>query len=94
LSGFLQGEITEANKPVKRFGYLISSVFLLLTVIAMLVHSVAVVWLFLITMYLLTGSLWAPPLIRPLYRIFGKYLVPSETRKPEEKTHDSPKKRR
>ncbi len=77
MSGFLQGEITEANKPVKRFGYLISSVFLLLTVLAMLAHSVAVVWLFLITMYLLTGSLWLPLLIRPLYRLFGKYLVPS-----------------
>ncbi len=86
MTGFLQGDITAANKPIKRFGYLISSVFLLLTVGAMLAQSAAVVWFFLITMYLLTGSLWAPLLIRPLYHLFGKYLVPAA----KEKTHDHP----
>ena len=88
MSGFLQGNITTANKPIKRFGYLISSVFLLLTVGAMLAQSAAVVWLFLITMYLLSGSLWAPLLIRPLYHLFGKYLVPAEQPEAKEKPND------
>jgi len=89
MSGFLQGQTTAENEVVKRFGFLISAVFLILTVLAMLIKSVTMPWLFLITMYLLTGSLWTPILIRPLYKLFGKYLVPEAEKEVKEKAHDS-----
>ncbi|HED11843.1 MAG TPA: hypothetical protein ENJ10_14230 [Caldithrix abyssi] len=65
----------EKDLAVKRFGYLLS-------LAAMVIANVGIVnewpstpiW-FLVTMYLLLGSMWMPQLIRPFYRWFGHYIV-------------------
>jgi len=84
VSPFLEGKTTKENLPVKRFGYLISALFLVTAVIGMINMWSVTPLLFLITLYLLTGSLWIPALVRPLYRLFGKYIV-----KPDEDDQDS-----
>lgn len=94
MSGFLQGKVTEQNIAVKRFGYLLSAVFLMATVIAMAVESALLPWIFLGTMYTLSGTLWMPVLIKPFYSLFGKYLIPSSGNsisKPENNTHETSK---
>ena len=70
MSDFLQGKPTQENRAVKHFGYILSALFLSATGIASLGHSSLTPWLFLITMYLLTGSLWLPVLIKPFYKGF------------------------
>ena len=75
MSHFLEGTTTRQNQPVKRFGYLLSAIFLILANLSLIFKWPATPWLFIITMYLLTGSLWIPLLIKPLYIIFGKYVV-------------------
>ena len=75
MSGFLQGKTTKDNLPVKRFGYLLSLILIIGTVIAMMLKWIVTPYLFLITMYFLTGALWIPALIRPFYRLFGKNIV-------------------
>ena len=79
MSGFLQGRTTKENLPVKRFGYLLSGILVIITVVSMMLKWAITPLIFLITMYFLTGALWIPLLIKPFYRLFGKYLV-----KPEE----------
>lgn len=74
MSGLIQGKTTEENIAVKRFGYLFSALFLCASVVAMVAESACFPWLFLVTMYFLSASLWLPVLIRPLYSLFGKYL--------------------
>lgn len=69
---------------VKRFGYVISAVLLLLSNISLFNKWPATPIIFLVTMYFLTGSLWIPAIIKPFYRLFGKYLIkPTDTSKPE-----------
>lgn len=75
MSGFLEGRTTKENLPIKRFGYLISAIFLIFSVISLIKNWSITPLLFLLTMYLLTGSLWIPSLIKPFYNIFGKYIV-------------------
>lgn len=84
MTPFLEGKTTKKNLPVKRFGYLISALFLIVAVIAMINQWSITPPLFLLTMYLLTGSLWIPSLVRPLYQLFGKYII-----KPNEDEGDS-----
>ncbi len=87
MNVFLQGATTRQNLPVKRFGYILSAVFLVLSNVAYVLDWQATPYLFLFTLYLLTGSLWIPALIRPFYRWFGKYLI-----KPHDNMSDSGKK--
>ena len=75
MSGFLEGKTTKENLPLKRFGYLISAICLVFSVISLINSWSITPLLFLITMYLLTGSLWIPVLIKPIYNILGKYIV-------------------
>ena len=64
---------------VKRFGYIISTFFLILANISLVNLWALTPILFIVTMYLLTGALWGPALIRPIYNLFGKYIIkPSE----------------
>ncbi len=65
---------------VKRFGYLLSAIFLILTNIGLVAKWSLMPLFFLITMYCLTASLWFPVLIKPLYQVIGKYIIkPTET---------------
>lgn len=91
MSGFIQGKTTSDNLAIKRFGYLLSALFLIASVVAMMAESISFPWLFLITMYLLSGSLWMPKLIRPVYQLFGKYLPltdPNRVASQPDETHD------
>jgi hypothetical protein len=63
------------STPVKRFGYLLSAIFLVLTNIALIYEWPSIPYLTLVTMYFLTASLWFPKLINPLYKLFGKYII-------------------
>ena len=78
MDSFIQGKATRENIHIRRFGYLISAVFLIITGISGMARWPATPWLFLVTMYLLTGSLWIPALIKPFYRLFGKYIIKQE----------------
>ncbi len=64
------------KKAIQRFGYIISALFMLATGVGVLLRWVYSPLVFLLTMYLLTGSLWAPQLIRPLYDRFGRKWIP------------------
>jgi len=75
MSGILQGKVTGENRHLKYFGYLLSVVFLIASVAATLRHSSLTPWLFLITMYFLTGCLWTPILIKPFYLLFGRFII-------------------
>ncbi len=66
------------KKAVQRFGYIISGILMLISGIGVLVKWVWSPLVFLVTMYVLTGSLWAPQLIRPLYDRFGQKIVPRD----------------
>ncbi len=59
---------------VKRFGYVVSVILLLLSNISLIIKWPATPIIFLITMYFLTGALWAPAIIKPFYRLFQKYI--------------------
>ena len=94
MNRIIQGKPTEENIPVKRFGYLFSAFFLVLTAMAMLIKSTLLPLLFVAAMYFIGGSLWIPALIKPFYNWFGHFLVPSakEPLKPgENNTHESAK---
>ncbi len=88
MSHFLEGKTTRENQPVKRFGYLFSAIFLVLANIGLISNWGSTPLLFLVTMYLLTGSLWIPGLVRPLYKLFGKYIV-KPVENDEKKADDS-----
>jgi len=91
MSSLIQGKTTAENLAIKRFGYLLSAMFLVASVVAMMAESISFPWLFLITMYLLSGSLWMPKLIRPVYHLFGKYLPltdPDRDASQSNETHD------
>lgn len=77
MNGFLQGKTTRSNSAVKQFGYLLSALFLLGSVTGMVLEWPYTPWLVLLTMYLLTGSLWIPSLLKPLYTAFGKHIIKS-----------------
>lgn len=87
MTPFLEGKATRENLPVKRFGYLVSAIFLVLANIGLISQWKSTPWLFLITMYFLTGSLWIPLLVRPFYKLIGRYIVkPSENKREESDT--------
>jgi len=78
------------KKAIQRFVYVISAVFMLATGATVLMRWVYSPLLFLLTMYLLTGSLWAPQLIRPLYDRFGrKWIPPGLDKKPDDPQDDN-----
>ena len=83
MTPFLEGKATRENLPVKRFGYLVSAILLVLANISLISGWGVTPILFLLTMYFLTGSLWIPILVRPFYILIGKYIV-----KPTENTRD------
>ncbi len=60
---------------IKRFGYVISTILLILSNIALINEWHSTPFIFIITMYFLTGSLWGSAIIKPFYTLFGKYLV-------------------
>ena len=59
---------------IKRFGYVLSALFIVISNISLINNWSFTPVLFLITMYFLTGALWAPSLIKPFYQLFGKNL--------------------
>jgi hypothetical protein len=75
VSAIINGN-PKRNVEVRRFGYLLSTLFIILTLIAMLAESALLPWSFLLLMYFLTGSMWVPGLIKPFYNLFGKYIIP------------------
>ncbi len=94
MNKIIQGKSTEENVPIKRFGYLFSVFFLILTAIAMLIKSILLPFLFIAAMYFIGGSLWVPALIKPFYNWFGHFLVPAvqESPKPNKNNaHESAK---
>jgi len=82
MDSFLQGKTDAGNIHIKRFGYLLSAVFLIITSIGLLAKWTITPWLFLFTMYLLTGCLWIPVLIKPFYLLLGKYIIKPEENNP------------
>ena len=78
MSSLIEGKTNKANISVKRFGYLLSAVFLVGANISLINEWPVTPWLFLILLYLLTGSLWIPSLIKPFYMLFGKYIIKPE----------------
>jgi len=60
---------------IKRFGYVISAFFVIISNISLINKWPATPLLFLITMYFLTAALWIPALIKPIYNIFKKPLA-------------------
>jgi len=83
MNGFLEGKTTASNLAVKQFGYLLSALFLLISVTGMVLEWLYTPWLALITMYFLTGSLWIPSLIKPFYTIIGRYIIKPDSNKNE-----------
>jgi hypothetical protein len=79
LNIFLEGTTTKENLPIKRFGYLISALLIIISTISMAMNWAATPWLFLITMYFLTGSLWVLILIKPFYLLFAKIFLKKDT---------------
>ncbi len=97
MTKVIQGKATEENVSVKRFGYLFSAFFLILTAAAMLIKSTLLPLVFIAAMYFIGGSLWVPALIKPFYKWFGRFLVPAakKTVTPHEiSTHESVKNNR
>jgi hypothetical protein len=71
---------------VKRFGYVVSAILLVISNIALVNESAYTPILFILTMYFLTGSLWGPGLIRVFYNLFGKQLFKDESGQPKSDT--------
>lgn len=97
MNKIIQGKPTEENISVKRFGYLFSTFFMVLTAVAMIIKSSLLPLLFIAAMYFIGGSLWVPALIKPFYKWFGRFLVPVEKKldTPREiSTHESVKNNR
>jgi hypothetical protein len=57
---------------IKRFGYIISALLIIVSNISLIDQWPVAPLLFLITMYFLTGALWIPGLIKPFYKLFVK----------------------
>ncbi len=64
--------------PVKRFGYLLSLATMIIANVGIVKEWPSTPIWFLLTMYLLLGSMWMPNLIRPFYKWFGHYIVKPE----------------
>lgn len=65
----------QETQYIKRFGYVISAVLLIISNISLIENWTATPYIFLITMYFLTGALWGPALIKPFYRLFARYFL-------------------
>jgi uncharacterized membrane protein len=72
MDSIIQGKVTEKNRAVKRFGYILSLIFIIIANIGLVLNWRFTGWLYLITMYVLTGSLWAPKLIFPFFWIYRR----------------------
>jgi len=59
---------------IKRFGYVISAIFVIISNISLINKWPVTPILFLVTMYFLTGALWAPSIIKSIYVFFGRPL--------------------
>jgi hypothetical protein len=55
---------------LKQFGYIISAIIIILTVISEYSGWTSTPWLYILCLYFLTGSLWITALIRPFYSLF------------------------
>lgn len=88
MTGFIEGKTTKENLPVKRFGYLISAVLIIIVLISMMNNWMATPWLFLAAMYFLTGSLWIPVLIKPFYLLIVKLFMKNNGNKTDKGAKD------
>ena len=70
MDSLIQGKTTAENRPVKRFGYVLSLIFVLLSNAGLVLNWWFTGWLYLLSIYFLTGSLWIPQMIKPFYYIF------------------------
>ena len=59
---------------IKRFGYVISALLLIFSHVALISKWPVTPFLFLLTMYFLTGSLWTPVLVKPFYLLLLKVI--------------------
>ena len=73
---------------IKRFGYVISAIFVIISNISLINNWLITPILFLITMYFLTGALWAHLLIKPFYQFFGKPFAKSSDNSQSESSKD------
>jgi len=90
MSGFIEGKTTEKNLPIKQFGYAISAILIIVSTISMMKNWIVTPWLFLVTMYFLTGSLWIPVLIKPFYLLVCKMgLVKKKSSKKDDSYFNS-----
>ncbi len=72
MDSLIQGKETEKTKPIKRVGYILSLFFIVISNVGLVLNWWFTGWLYLLTMYFLTGSLWIPKLIYPFYLIYIK----------------------
>ncbi len=84
MDSLLQGKTTDENRSIKRFGYVLSLIFIVISNVGMALEWWFSGWLYLLTMYFLTGSLWMPILIAPFYRLFK--LANNLLQKPHKKS--------
>lgn len=84
MTGFIEGKTTEKNLSVKHFGYVVSAILVIVSTVSMMNNWIVTPWLFLITMYFLTGSLWIPVLIRPFYLLWSKLRIVKKQSKKED----------
>ena len=61
----------EKDLNIKRFGYVVSAFLLFFSNVALIKNWPVTPYLFLVTMYFLTGSLWMPVLVKPFYTLFS-----------------------
>lgn len=90
MTGFIEGKTTKENLPIKRFGYIVSALLIIVSTISMMNNWIVTPWLFLLTMYFLTGSLWIPALIKPIYMLVIKLRGKDEHSKKDNDTFFNP----
>jgi len=81
-------ELENNNINIKRFGFVLSAFLIIISVISLMNQWAVTPILFIIMMYFLTASLWAPALITGLYNSFGKYIVSESTSKDPKDSSD------
>ncbi len=84
----IQGKTTDENRPVKRFGYVVSLIFIVLSNVGLVLNWWITGWLYLITMFFLTGSLWVPQMLNPIYKLYLKLTGVKGTEKKETKPEE------
>jgi len=73
MNKFLEGISKPEDVPVRRFGYVISAIILVVSVVALVKNWPSLPLLVLAMMYFLTGALWIPVLVKPFFLLLGPY---------------------